>query len=145
MTDTPPATASIEPDNNAGAPAAVVTALQLEWISWKADNGYLEPDHRPYHVLANLRHNCAAQRGVSKALDLKEIYITINFLADKTNSAADPVLAAAFEKDGHLYALLARAGTCKKCGATAASLTGRIVRRDSRPPITGRSGRYDGE
>lgn len=136
------------PDNPANAPSLIVDALQQAWIVHRAahfgtdqrtDDTAVEAfpgqtNYEPPHFLANLRHNCPAQRFVSKALDLKEQYITLDHITGLPGDALEA-------EGGNDYVLLAKAGTCKRCGHTAASPTGRIVLRSDRPPITGRVGR----
>ncbi len=86
------------------------------------------PSYDPPHFLSIFRHPCAAQRNVSKAIDLKEVRLT-------ATEANHPELEP--------WAFIWKEGTCKKaeCSQVARSTAGRLINSIDRPPISGRVSR----
>ncbi len=78
------------------------------------------PVFRVPNFLAVYRHPCPGRGMRSTALELREVYRL---------SPADADVPAG------RFGFITRAGTCRSCGATAASRAGRLVDAHERPPI----------
>ena len=95
-------------------------------------------DFDPPTFLANPRHPCnghriakSTGRPVSTAIDLKERYV-VGWEAD-----GSPVTETGVAE----WAIIYREGKCLKCGYTARSSQGKVVRVVERPPLMGRVAR----
>lgn len=95
-------------------------------------------DFDPPTFLANPRHPCSGHRiakstgrPVSTAIDLKERYV-VGWEED-----GSPVMEVGDAKIAIIY----REGKCLKCGYTARSSKGKIVKVAERPPLMGRVAR----
>lgn len=84
--------------------AAQLVALNLE----------SPPDYKPLPVSGNYRHNCAARKGVSTAIQLREVY-----QLDDTGR----------------FCFIYKEGVCKGCGQTARSEIGRLDDAWERGPL----------
>lgn len=97
------------------------------------------PTYQVPNFLAHYRHNCEKRRGVSTAMELKEIYI----FSPEVHVSGKEVVESGGEETipAGRFGFIYKEGRCSGCRQTARSRAGRLVDAYDRPPVHGRVAR----
>lgn len=119
-----------------------VAQSELCWI-----NSQSPPTFKPLPVSGHYRHNCAARKGISTALQLHEVYMVSSTPIGEQGAVSLHTACVLLKKelseecldgwpgDEGRFAYVFREGTCKGCGQTARSPIGVLVDAVERPPL----------